>query len=68
MKPLLSCKESASLLLRANDVPLSMVQKARVRLHLAICGACTNFSKQVKFMGKAMGPWRGYRDEHDGPA
>ncbi|MDZ7813208.1 MAG: zf-HC2 domain-containing protein [Ideonella sp.] len=67
MKPLLSCREAASLLLRVNDVPISLIQKLRMRLHLAICGACTNFSKQVKVMNGAMGPWRAYRDEDDHP-
>ncbi|WP_445666946.1 anti-sigma factor family protein [Ideonella paludis] len=62
---MLSCRESASLLLRANDVQLSMVQKLQVRLHLAMCGACTNFSKQVKVMNSAMGPWRAYRNEDE---
>lgn len=55
------------MLLRANDVQLNFVQKVQVRLHLAMCGACTNFNKQVKFMSKAMGPWRAYRNDHDNP-
>ena len=62
---MLSCRESASLLLRAQDVQLSMVQKLQVRLHLAMCGACTNFNKQVKVMRGAMDPWRAYRNEEE---
>ncbi len=55
------------MLLRANDAELNFVQRLQVRLHLTICGACRNFNKQVQFMSKAMGPWRAYRDDLDGP-
>lgn len=62
---MLSCRESASLLLRASDAQLTLLQKMQVRLHLMMCGACTNFSKQVKVMNGAMGPWRAYRNEEE---
>ncbi|WP_396267534.1 zf-HC2 domain-containing protein [Ideonella sp.] len=53
------------MLLRASDVQLTLGQKMQVRLHLMMCGACTNFSKQVKVMNGAMGPWRAYRNDEE---
>lgn len=52
-------------MLRAQDVQLSKIERLQVRFHLLMCGACTNFSKQVKVMNGAMDPWRAYRNDQE---
>ena len=52
---MISCKEASRLLSQAMDQRLPLWQRARLRLHLAICDACTNFSRQLKFLRQAVG-------------
>jgi hypothetical protein len=35
------------------DARLSLGERVRVRLHLAICGACRQFSRQVQILRSA---------------
>ncbi|MBI5718799.1 MAG: zf-HC2 domain-containing protein [Burkholderiales bacterium] len=42
-----SCKQVAQLLTRACDEPLGIVDKLRLRLHLAMCENCSNIAKQL---------------------
>ncbi len=42
-----SCKQVAQLLTRAYDEPLGFVDRARLRMHLAMCGNCSNIAKQL---------------------
>lgn len=66
MKPtyslMLSCKESAALLLAREDRPLALVDRAALRLHLTICKACPRYERQLLTMRNAMKQWRGYVD------
>jgi hypothetical protein len=43
-----SCKQVALLLTRAYDEPLGFVDRARLRMHLAMCGNCSNIAKQLE--------------------
>jgi len=54
MKPLLSCKEVSQLVSQGLDRRLGLVERVRLRIHLAICDGCTNFSKQMLFLRKAL--------------
>jgi len=54
MKPLLSCKEVSRLVSQGLDRRLGWLERARLRLHLAICDGCTNFKKQMQFLRKAL--------------
>jgi hypothetical protein len=54
MKPLLSCKEVSHLVSQGLDRRLGWLERARLRLHLAICDGCTNFNKQMQFLRKAL--------------
>jgi len=51
---MISCKEASRLLSQAMDQHLPLWQRARLRLHLAICDACANFSRQLKLLRRAV--------------
>jgi predicted anti-sigma-YlaC factor YlaD len=51
---MLSCKQVARLVSQGLDRELGFAERVQLRLHLAICDGCTNFSKQVAFMREAM--------------
>ena len=54
MKPLLSCKEVSQLVSQGLDGRLGLLERVRLRLHLAICDGCSNFKKQMLFLRKAL--------------
>ena len=51
---MLSCKEASRLLSQAMDRRLPLWERVRLRLHLAICDACSNFSRQIRFLRQAV--------------
>jgi putative zinc finger protein len=51
---MLSCKEVTHLVSAGLDRKLGFVERVRLRLHLAVCDGCSHFTKQVKFIRKAM--------------
>jgi len=67
MKWMINCKEATHLVLQGEDEALSFPNRLRLRMHLAICAACPRFVRQVALMRQAIGRWRGYRDESEGP-
>ena len=48
------CKEASRLLSAELDGPLTLAQRTRLRLHLALCDACTNVKAQFEFMRRAL--------------
>lgn len=50
----LRCREAAQLSSQALDRNLSFGERVRLRAHLAICGGCTNFEKQLAFLRRAL--------------
>jgi predicted anti-sigma-YlaC factor YlaD len=52
LKP--TCKEVHRLVSEGMDRDLSLVERVRVRLHLFICEACTNFTGQMNLIRNAM--------------
>jgi hypothetical protein len=50
----LSCQQASRLLSQHQDEPLSFGQRARLRLHLMYCDACTNVSRQFAALRLAM--------------
>ncbi|HJV69157.1 zf-HC2 domain-containing protein [Ideonella sp.] len=67
MKWMINCKEATHLVLQGEDKALSWSDRLRLRMHLAICAACPRFVRQVAVMRMAVGRWRAYRDDADGP-
>jgi predicted anti-sigma-YlaC factor YlaD len=51
---MLSCKQVARLVSQGLDRELGLADRVRLRVHLAICDGCTNFSKQLAFVREAM--------------
>ncbi|HEV3009335.1 MAG TPA: zf-HC2 domain-containing protein [Burkholderiales bacterium] len=51
---ILSCKQVTRLVSQGLDRELGFTERVRLRVHLAICDGCTNFSKQVAFLSEAM--------------
>lgn len=50
----IDCKEASRLISQAADRPLPLWQRLRLRLHLAVCDACANFNRQVRFLRRAV--------------
>ena len=46
----LHCDESAELLSKQQDVPLSRVERTALRLHLFVCRACRRYNRQLQFI------------------
>ncbi len=45
-----TCRDVSALVSRAMDARLSLGERLRVRLHLAICDACRRFARQVQLL------------------
>jgi len=50
----IDCKEASRLLSQAMDQKLPLWDRARLRLHLAVCDACANFSRQLQLLRRAL--------------
>ncbi|WP_395827257.1 zf-HC2 domain-containing protein [Collimonas sp.] len=48
------CRDAQLLLSQAQDTSLPPLTRARVRIHLWTCTACTRFARQLAFMRQAM--------------
>jgi hypothetical protein len=55
---LLSCKDVSRLVSQREDRPLTRWQDFRLRMHLAVCDACSRFEAQVRFVRRAVRAWR----------
>lgn len=58
-----SCKEVTALVIAREDRDLPWMERAALRVHMAMCKACPRFERQVLTMRNAMKQWRGYTDE-----
>ena len=58
-----SCKEVTALVIAREDRDLPWMERAALRVHMAMCQACPRFERQVLTMRNAMKQWRGYTDE-----
>jgi predicted anti-sigma-YlaC factor YlaD len=55
---LVSCKDVSRLLSQAEDRPMSAWERARVQWHLAVCGMCRAFDRQLAIMRETMRRFR----------
>ena len=51
---LLSCKETTRLVSQGLDRRLSFGERVALRVHLAICDGCSNFTRQLRFLRRAV--------------
>ena len=51
---MLTCKEVSGLVSQGLDRRLGFGERIALRVHLMICTGCTNFSRQVAFLRKAV--------------
>jgi predicted anti-sigma-YlaC factor YlaD len=52
LKP--TCKEVHRLTSEGLDRNLTLLERMRMRMHLMVCEACTNFTAQMQLIRKAM--------------
>ena len=62
MKILRTCREVSALISTREDRRLSATELVVLRAHAYICGRCTRWEKQVKFMSQSMNAWKHYKD------
>jgi predicted anti-sigma-YlaC factor YlaD len=60
----LTCKQATALVSQGLDRQLSRWERLKLRLHLAICDACSNFVRQTEFIRRAV---RRLADGEDAP-
>ena len=58
-----SCREVTALVIAREDRDLPWMERAALRVHMAMCQACPRFERQVLTMRNAMKQWRGYTDQ-----
>lgn len=61
----LNCKEVSRLISAGLDAELPQAERARLRLHFAVCTACRNVEQQFSFLRRAV---RGLDNSQDEPA
>lgn len=56
---MLNCKEASRLLSQRQDRELTVGERLSLRMHLALCEACTRVSEQLDFIRKAVTRYAG---------
>ncbi|MFZ6773830.1 zf-HC2 domain-containing protein [Undibacterium sp. SXout7W] len=54
MRLLITCKQAHALVSEGMDKQLSLGERSRLKVHLSMCKACTNFNHQMRFLRAAM--------------
>ncbi|MCV0439343.1 MAG: zf-HC2 domain-containing protein [Hydrogenophaga sp.] len=57
-----TCKEVSALLIAQEDRALPLLERAALRVHMAMCQACPRFERQLLTMRNAMRQWRSYTE------
>ena len=64
----LTCKEASRLISSGLDKELSAAQRTALRLHLAVCDACSKLKAQFIFLRRALSAYSsGGTDRNDPP-
>lgn len=51
---MIDCREASRLISQHADRPLPLARRLQLRLHLFVCDACTNFSRQVRLLRETL--------------
>ncbi len=62
---MLSCKDTSVLISRGMDETLPWRERLAIRAHLAMCGACRRFERQMSFMREAARCYPGPSDKNE---
>jgi hypothetical protein len=54
----INCRQAARMMSDAQERPLSIADRMKLRLHLYWCVACTRYGQQLAFMRKALRRYR----------
>ena len=54
----ISCQQASRLLSQREDEQLPFGKRLKLRIHLAVCDACHNVSRQLQTLRLAMRTWR----------
>ena len=54
MKLMLTCKQASRIISQSLDNPLSWSDRMKLKFHLFICDACTQFNKQMRLIKNAV--------------
>ena len=54
----ITCQQASRLLCQQQDARLSFGKRLRLGIHLAVCDACRNVSRQFASMRLALRKWR----------
>ena len=54
----ISCQQASRLLSQRQDMPLPLGQRLKLRVHLSVCDACRNVSRQFDTLRLALTRWR----------
>ena len=55
----INCKEASRMISAGLDKDLGLVDRAALRLHLAVCDACNKFKFQLVFLRRALSMYPG---------
>ena len=50
---MLNCKDVTHLLSEGQDRKLSLIERLRLKIHLAVCDGCTQYGRQLQFIRQA---------------
>jgi hypothetical protein len=50
----MNCQEATKLISESQEMPLSLLERMSLKVHMMMCSGCKNFSLQVPFLSKAM--------------
>lgn len=59
---MLNCRQATQLISEQQERALSVTERLRLRMHLALCDGCRNFRLQIPFLSRAM---RAYSERLD---
>jgi hypothetical protein len=60
-----TCKEVTAMVVAREDRDLSMADRLALRMHMAMCGACPKFERQILTMRNGLREWRNYSGPDD---
>ncbi|MEO7105272.1 MAG: zf-HC2 domain-containing protein [Rhodoferax sp.] len=60
-----TCKQVTAMVVAREDRDLNLADRLALRVHMAICGACPRFERQMLTMRNGLRQWRNYNGSDD---